>query len=73
MDVYVVYKFSDFGEVSKKLEEIKNRIENISLFYFSPEDRQKNWHKIPKIKSKNATWFFSLTILTASVPHRSNT
>ena len=52
MNVYVVYKFSDFNEVSKKLEEIKNSLENVSLFYFSPEDRQKNWHKIAKEKIK---------------------
>ncbi len=60
MNVYVIYKFSDFNEVSKKLEEIKNTLENVSLFYFSPEDRQKNWHKIAKekIKQCNMVLFF---------------
>lgn len=60
MNVYVIYKFDDFPEVEKQLNEIKDALENkISFFYFKP-GKKITWHHIArhKIKACDMVAFF---------------
>ena len=54
MNVYVIYKFDDYSEISERLDNIKKEIGNgISFFYFKP-CRMATWHRVAKSKIKEA-------------------
>ena len=54
MNVYVIYKFDDYSEISERLDNIKKEIGNgISFFYFKP-CRMATWHRVAKFKIKEA-------------------
>ena len=54
MNVYVIYKFDDYSEISERLDNIKKEIGNgISFFYFKP-CRMATWHRVAKCKIKEA-------------------
>ena len=60
MNVYVIYKFDDFPEVKKQLDEIADALGNkISFFYFRP-GKKLTWHHTArrKIKSCDMVAFF---------------
>ena len=54
MNVYVIYKFDDYPQISDRLANIKKEIGNgISFFYFKP-CKMATWHRLAKNKIKNA-------------------
>lgn len=60
MNVYVIYKFDDYEEVRKKMDEIKANVKNITFFYFEKNDSNPLWHFTArkKIKNSNMVIFF---------------
>ncbi len=59
MDVYVIYKFSNLELVENTLKSIKAEINDITFFYFKPNNKT-TWHKKAKAKIKacNQVIFF---------------
>lgn len=58
MNVYIIYRFSDYEMIKKQIGSIR-LIENIKVFYFSPDHLckktsenqiDKNWHEKAKEK-----------------------
>lgn len=63
MNVYFIYKFSDYDKIKRKIEEIENA-ENMNVFYFNPHtDIGGKWKSKAKTKIKDADavcYFFNL-------------
>ena len=54
MNVYFIYKFSDYDKIKRKIEEIENA-ENMNVFYFNPHtDIGGKWKSKAKNKIKDA-------------------
>ena len=72
MNVYVIYKFSDSDKVRKKVNEIKEAINNdkgtysnkVSFFMFPNNVKKKFWHREArkKIKKCNLVAFFDYKV-----------
>ena len=60
MNIYVIYKFSDYEIVKKKTEEISQAVPGTCFFFFSPDNKKLMWHHyaIKKIKECNLVAFF---------------
>lgn len=70
MNVYVIYKFSDFQIVEAKMQEIRKAVPGITFFYFSEKKKQPFWHNYAKkkLKDSNLVVFFDClddTVMTS--------
>ena len=63
MNVYVIYKFSDYDRVVKRISEIKEAINSVSFYLFEPNRKNNNWHYTAKkkIKKSNLVLFFDFS------------
>lgn len=60
MNVYVIYKFADYDKVAARIEEIKKELSGVYFFMFSPNYKNKLWHRYAKkkMKASNIVAFF---------------
>lgn len=60
MNIYVVYKFNDYAAVKKSIQNLKSKVQNITFFYFKPDNKPKFWHRRAsrKIQESKMVIFF---------------
>ena len=60
MNVYVIYRFTNYETVKQHIDLIKKSVKNVTLFYFEPGYQHKLWHRRAKkkIKDSNMVVFF---------------
>ena len=60
MNIYVIYRFSDYENVKRHMDNVRNEVHNITFFHFKPNVKNHFWHlrAIKKIKESNMVIFF---------------